>query len=566
MKRFAWPVLALLASAWGLVYSAKADPVPLNEAQMQAAAVRIDQAILQMHQTEAAAHAKHQKDVPPLPPRASDEVFLRRATIDLAGRLPLADEVKRFLSDEATDKRSRLVDRLVLDSSAAEMRFRMMAEGLRLRDESAGQSMAPFMGWLREMMKQDLPYHELAANMVRAEGSLEQNAAAGMFLRDEGNRVAMAEHLAALFLGKDFSCTSCHDHPFEDATQMEMFQFAACFYRGPADAPLRLPSRYMYVDGKPGELVKPKYFLLGSKTRANEQVNMERILATGAGPVDVKTSQWRVELAAWVTEVQQERFSQMAALRVWKGLFGNYHLRGRVYEGDTEAQLSDRKMKRQACYMPPYWFAHYQGDEDFLDPQSSTHAVAKVLGQELSRCGGRIREFQRILARTEAYQREALTVAGPYYSIPLLSVAPMVRRVPPEVTWDALMRWLPEGEPERQTSGVLPQVPEQSHLLRLLGRGERDWMDESIPVVTHALTRYMSCNPLLEKVAVGSGEAVKLAADKDWIETLFLEVLGRFPRSSEKTAALQHSAAFPASAPRDVAWALLNTSEFLFEP
>ena len=46
----------------------------------------------------------------------SDETFLRRVTIDLAGRLPSLEETTSYLADKSKDKRDKLIDRL-LDSS-----------------------------------------------------------------------------------------------------------------------------------------------------------------------------------------------------------------------------------------------------------------------------------------------------------------------------------------------------------------------------------------------------------------------------------------------------------------
>src|SRR4051794_25702330 len=45
-------------------------------------------------------------------PRSDDAEFLRRITIDLAGRIPTVAEVRAFLSDPAPDKRERLIAKL----------------------------------------------------------------------------------------------------------------------------------------------------------------------------------------------------------------------------------------------------------------------------------------------------------------------------------------------------------------------------------------------------------------------------------------------------------------------
>jgi hypothetical protein len=44
---------------------------------------------------------------------ASDEVFLRRVYLDVAGRIPSLEERTRFLADSRDDRRSRLVDALL---------------------------------------------------------------------------------------------------------------------------------------------------------------------------------------------------------------------------------------------------------------------------------------------------------------------------------------------------------------------------------------------------------------------------------------------------------------------
>jgi hypothetical protein len=46
-------------------------------------------------------------------PDASDAEFLRRVTLDIAGRIPTPEEASQFLADGASDKRARLVDRLL---------------------------------------------------------------------------------------------------------------------------------------------------------------------------------------------------------------------------------------------------------------------------------------------------------------------------------------------------------------------------------------------------------------------------------------------------------------------
>ena len=49
-------------------------------------------------------------------PVIDDLAFLRRATVDLIGRIPSTDEIKQFEADRAADRREKLIDRLVSHS------------------------------------------------------------------------------------------------------------------------------------------------------------------------------------------------------------------------------------------------------------------------------------------------------------------------------------------------------------------------------------------------------------------------------------------------------------------
>src|SRR6478752_3520338 len=76
------------------------------------------------HVEKVAAEADHllRQEVPfastikLAPPRIDDERFLRRASLDLVGRLPTPEEVTVFALDPSADKRSKIVEKLLADS------------------------------------------------------------------------------------------------------------------------------------------------------------------------------------------------------------------------------------------------------------------------------------------------------------------------------------------------------------------------------------------------------------------------------------------------------------------
>lgn len=57
--------------------------------------------------------AKMARDKVPHAPLSTDLEFIRRAKLDLAGRIPSATEVREFLADASTDKREKLIAKLV---------------------------------------------------------------------------------------------------------------------------------------------------------------------------------------------------------------------------------------------------------------------------------------------------------------------------------------------------------------------------------------------------------------------------------------------------------------------
>ena len=445
---------------------------------------------------------------PMLPPMADDTVFLRRACIDLAGRLPRADEVRAFIADRSPDKHAKLTDALTREPGAAEVRFRMLAEAFRITDEDAET-----IAWLREAAAKDYPYAEIIAVMI---GSGRTSR------RDGGDAMRTSVETAYSVLGVNNRCAMCHDHPFNDRTEMETYEFAACF----ADQGeiLRLPRDYKYPRAKPGDVVMPSLPKLTKSWNPGIRDDVDK----------------RVQVAQWITEQEvTKRFAMVAVMRSWRALFG---MPGQIID-PTVGGVDDEpswKETRGNCFFTarrgsPTWI-----DMDISEPGDFSQAT-KVMMEEFLRCEGRIGEYQRILARTEAYSRSGI---GHEFALSgcLLPPAPQIRRLPSEVIWKTLTA---------ENDVQLPQVPRSGHPLRLLGRGTREWTDESVTPVSHELARFMMNGPQVAQTSANAGS----------VEEMFLSLLGRAPTENERAAITRSD-----SSNQDVAWALLNTREFMFRP
>ena len=456
-----------------------------------------------------------------LPPEADDTTFLRRACIDLAGRLPRPEEVKTFITSASPIKRTVLTDALVKEPAAAETRFRMLAETFRVKDDAA------VIAWLRQAALDDRPYDQIITYMV-GEGHMSQ--------RDEGNAYRTAVESAFAVVGEDIHCSHCHDNPFSERVQMETLQFAACFTANDEFDHIRLPSTYWYRDGKPGERVKPKLLRLSREV-----------------PPPVKPGKdQRMLVAQWLTKESSRRFAFVEALRIWSSLFGTPGQNVDKTVGGSDPAPSWQEVHENSkitvtfrkCYGAQHpnriWWVG-------LEPSSlKTQKVEVALAEVFRHCGYRIGVFQSILARTRAYGRAGVDPAHSGYMLP----APHIRRLPAEVIWDAL---------SAEKSDRLPQVPPLEHPLRMLGRGTREWSDESITPISHELARFMM-NSADMQLTVAPGQADRSTED------LFLSILGRYPNGLEKAIAQQHRNEAPLTADSDIAWALLNTKEFMFRP
>lgn len=478
---------------------------------LQQAATRLDNALV--HDYELLLRQTREPKAPELPPRADDAVFLRRACIDLAGRLPHAEEARSFLRDKSPDKRATLTDALTREPGATEVRYRMLAEAFRVKDD------AEVIAWLRQAAAEDRPYADIVTHMI---------AGGKMSRRDEGNALRTSVETAYTVLGAEVYCAMCHDNPFNDHTQMECYSFAACFA---AKGQMRLPSDYLYRDGKPGDVVQPAALRIGR----------------GYSPYLNDHEDSLVQIARWmVKDEASKRYAMVASLRVWNGLFGMpgqmvNHTTGGMDDAPPWHGVHRKPSLNLSsdCFSAsprgtPTWV-----NMTFNSPSDFTQAP-KLLIEEFLRCGGRIGEFQRILARSEAYSRAGHAPSKAWDGCYLVA-SPQIRRLPSEVIWKAC-----SGEQDAQ----LPEVPPPGHPLRMLGRGTREWTDESLTPISHDLARFMI------KQAAGSGIAHPPSTDD-----LFLTLLGRQPEEAERAAVSRHAASS-----HDVTWALLNTAEFMFRP
>ena len=194
----------------GLVFAVLAAPGPrlMLAAEAEAAPplhVQIDRLI-----------AEKAGDLP-LAPRSGDAEFVRRAYLDLAGRIPTFEETRAFLADTTADKRTELIDRL-LASPEYPRRMQELFHAMLMERRGENEEWAKF---LRIAFERDLPWHRIAAAVLNPDADDAQLRGAAYFLTgrlvSEGAMApvdvpGLTRDVGRLFAGIDLQCAQCHDH------------------------------------------------------------------------------------------------------------------------------------------------------------------------------------------------------------------------------------------------------------------------------------------------------------------------------------------------------------------
>jgi hypothetical protein len=256
--------------------------------------------------------------------KADDGEFLRRASLDLVGRIPTAAEARDFLDDPNPSKRSALVDRL-LDSPAYATRAIVLWRQLLLPDSGDQQAAIAsngFEAWLSKKVAEDAGYDRivreiLAVKLVErdgramVQGQLEPTPAA-FYSAKGGKPETIAADSARAFLGVRLECAQCHNHPFAKWKREEFWGFAAFFAGVPrqADDDGNLP-RTTRDDASKKELTIPGTSTVVKATHLDH-----------SAPAWRPRAETREILGEWITAPENPYFARAAVNRTWARLLG----------------------------------------------------------------------------------------------------------------------------------------------------------------------------------------------------------------------------------------------------
>jgi hypothetical protein len=470
----------------------------------------------------------------PPSPVCEDATFIRRVTIDIAGRLPTLEETKAFLEETDSAKRDRLIDRLLAGSDYADhfaMKWSAILRNTRTNDDLHRHGSYLFHEWIRRQIDENIPYSDFVRSLLMASGEAGENPAV-IWFRQAADMHQQVEDTAQLFLGQRLQCARCHHHPFEAWGTDDYFKFAAFFSR---------------IGRKPG--LQPGesriFHAVGTASAVGPRGTHPPAVLGGPPARLAPDEDPRAALVNWMTASDNPFFARSFVNRSWKHFFG----RGIVDPED------DMRLTNPATNGPLL---------DALAGHFGTH-------------GYDMKDLVRLICRSTTYQlsaepnehnaadRQAFSRFYP-------------RRLAAEVALDAIDRVTGKTT---VFAGVLPgtravQLPDPgfpNYFLTVFGRPNGDTACECERGGESNLAQslhLLNSADILGKLAGGRAAALAADASRDntaKIEEIYLVALSRPPTLAERSQVDAYLAAHdqqPAAAWEDVVWSLINSKEFLF--
>ncbi len=465
----------------------------------------------------------------------SDGVFVRRAYLDVIGTLPTPNEARQFLSDEDPDKRRVLIDRLLGREEFADYWAMKWSDVLRVKAEFPinlwPNGVQTYYRWIRTCIDQNMPYDRFAREMLTASGSNFRVPQVNFYRAVQSNEPkAIAQAVALTFMG-----ARAENWPQDRLSGMAAF-FSQIGYKetaewkeeivffdslGTTDADASASAAAVFPDGTPAQL------------------------SPGKDPREV--------FADWLIAPENPWFARNAVNRVWYWLLG----RGIVHEPD-----------------------------DIRPDNPASHPeLLALLEKELVSAKYDLKHIYRLILNSKTYQLSSIPQTDHAQGEAHFAYYPL-RRLDAEVLIDALCQitgtteqyssLIPEPFtfiPENQRSIALSDGSITSPFLEMFGRPPRDTGLQSErnnrPTAAgrlHLLNsshirRKIEQSQKLRGLIRSSGDRQEIA------RRLYLNILSRFPTKEEMEIVKTHfktNEADRRGAAVDLAWALINSPEFLY--
>jgi hypothetical protein len=138
---------------------------------------------------------------------ADDGEFVRRVYLDLHGMTPSSAEARAFLDDPDSDKRERLIDRLLDRPEFARHLANVLDLWLMERRASPSGLDAAWRDYLLRSARENTPFDRLVREVLAADGLDSATRPAARFLLDrEAEPHQITRDVGRVLLGRDMQC------------------------------------------------------------------------------------------------------------------------------------------------------------------------------------------------------------------------------------------------------------------------------------------------------------------------------------------------------------------------
>jgi len=477
-----------------------------------------------------------------IPPSSlcDDATFIRRVSIDIAGRLPTVAEVEQFLADPDPSKRDRLVDRLVDSPGYADYFANKWSTILRNKRRNGNDIpyTYKFHAWIRRAFRENMPYDQFVRSVLTATGDPETHPPVAWY-REVRTSNQQMEDVAQLFLGMRMACAKCHHHPFERWSQQDYYGFEAFF----SQVGLK-NSKFNPNVNQPDTV----FLKTSAPTAKNPRTQLD-VKPAGLGGESLDISPYedaRQYLVDWMAAPENPYFAKALVNRYWKHFFG----RGivdpeddmRVTNPPSNPELLDALTKH------------------FLDHQFDLKDLVRTI------CKSSV--YQLSSEPTESNKSDQQNYSSFY-----------PRRMSAEVLYDSVNAVADTPSnfgsiPQGTTAVQLPDNGFNNYFLEVFGKPEAESACECERSVEANLSQslhMLNSGDVQGRLQNGQGRAAKFnrdpdRPDADKIRELYLAAFAREPRPEETAFIVARIADYQnkQQAWEDVIWAILNAREFQF--
>lgn len=531
-------------------------------------------------------------------PLSSDEEFLRRVTLDLAGRTPSVAEVRNFLADSSADKRARVVDRLLFSPEFVDKWTMWLGDLLQNARVAQNRSQQVegrnrMYEWIRAAVDTGKSYRDIVFELVAGTGNNYDASGVGAnFIIRGFHPMGPAQdtydmlwnRTATMFLGMGhYDCILCHDGRGHlnmvsawgtQARRTDAQRLAAFFSRVQMTPYRTADTTDFYINSfTVTDAARGAYQLntnSGNRPRRAAVQEGNRTL-TELSPVyrDGRvpdSNAWRESLARLMQD--DPMFARNFANRVWKAMF--------TLALAEPVDFLD-PMRLDPAVQPPEGWGFQASHPELLE-----RLALWVKDNDYN-----LRETLRLIALSSAYQLSSHYEGDWKFEYISLFARRLPRRLDAEEVVDAVLRatqtsvaFLPSGysEPVRWAM-QLPDPTEPRNagawgpFMNSFLRGNRDSQLRSRDGSILMYLNLMNSTEISNRIRTGSSPAMlawsRNLVNEQVVEELFLAFLSRLPDEAEKRIALRslegrRTPAERNAALEDLAWVLINKPDFIF--